>query len=74
MNGVFINPPAAITISLGSLATSSPLALITSSPENAAVPGLIKSLIAAACLASTETIFPASTKYAGLEIYLPAAL
>ena len=49
-------------MSFGSFAKSKPFASITSSPEKSPDPGLIISLIAEACRASTLTILPAITK------------
>ena len=63
VNFVVINPPAIGRILEGSLATSNPVdALTISSPAKSLELGLIKLLIAEACLASTETIFPANNK------------
>ncbi|MNY33199.1 hypothetical protein D3C86_1674630 [compost metagenome] len=63
MNFVVINPAATGRIFDGSLATSNPVeVLIISSPAKSFEFGLIKLLMAEACLASTETIFPANNK------------
>ena len=63
MNFVVINPAATGRILEGSFAASNPVeALTISSPAKSFEFGLIKLRIAAACLASTETIFPANNK------------
>ena len=58
-----MKPPAIGKILEGSLATSKPVEVFTiSSPAKSLEFGLIKLLIAEACLASTETIFPANNR------------
>ena len=64
-----------VTTSDGFFTVSNPLLTFTiSSPAKSLELGLIKLLIADACLASTETIVPANNKYSGLVSNLPAPL
>ena len=58
-----MKPPAIGKILEGFCAKSNPVVvLIISSPAKSAEFGLIKLRIAEACLASTDTIFPANSK------------
>jgi hypothetical protein len=63
VKGVVIKPPAIGKTCEGFFITSKPVVVfITSSPAKSAELGFIKLRIAEACLASTETIFPANNR------------